>query len=297
MYCRTCGNQVDPSIEECNICGSKVNEGNNYCPHCGHFCIPGDTVCIQCKKSLIDNDEQTAVDSEQVPPIPNITTETNIGSQSAVPPPMPSALQQNSSTSQTVTSQEPLAKGGPKFLSSDKKYCRNCGLVISKDAHVCPFCEAHDGNSYCPRCGTLTIQSDTVCSVCSQPLTPVATTYIPSPPPVNVTQNTNKTAPNNSVPNSSQSVPYNVNIQNNYINNNKVRPGEEGDKSFTTTLLFSLLAFFGFCGIHRFYTGHIFIGIIQFVTGGLCGIWQFIDIIMIVTDNYRDSNGYKLRRD
>jgi len=63
-------------------------------------------------------------------------------------------------------------------------------------------------------------------------------------------------------------------------------------KDWLVTLL--LCIFLGGLGIHRFYTGHIGIGIIQLLTLGGCGIWALIDLIMIVTDKYKDSNGQPL---
>jgi TM2 domain-containing membrane protein YozV len=63
-------------------------------------------------------------------------------------------------------------------------------------------------------------------------------------------------------------------------------------KDWLTTLL--LCIFLGFLGVHRFYTGHIVIGLIQLFTFGGCGIWWLIDLIMIATGSFTDSNGLLL---
>lgn len=65
-----------------------------------------------------------------------------------------------------------------------------------------------------------------------------------------------------------------------------------GRKDWLLTLLLCL--FVGWLGIHRFYTGHILIGVIQLLTFGGCGVWTLVDLILIVTDNYKDANGYPL---
>jgi TM2 domain-containing membrane protein YozV len=67
---------------------------------------------------------------------------------------------------------------------------------------------------------------------------------------------------------------------------------QEQPKDWLTTLL--LCIFLGPLGVHRFYTGHIAIGVIQLLTAGGCGIWWLIDLIMIITNSYRDSNGVPL---
>ena len=66
----------------------------------------------------------------------------------------------------------------------------------------------------------------------------------------------------------------------------------EERKSYTVTLLLSF--FLGGLGIHRFYTGHIGIGIAQLLTCGGCGIWALIDFIMICFNNYKDAQGQEL---
>ncbi len=77
-----------------------------------------------------------------------------------------------------------------------------------------------------------------------------------------------------------------------FIVKNAVANGE--GKSFLTTLILAI--FLGYLGVHRFYTGHTGIGIIQLLTGGGCGIWALIDIIMIVSGSYKDAQGNPLTK-
>ena len=71
---------------------------------------------------------------------------------------------------------------------------------------------------------------------------------------------------------------------------NTLREAKDPDaKDWLTTML--LCFFLGYFGIHRFYTGHIGIGIIQLLTFGGCGIWTLIDLIIIVTGKYKDADG------
>jgi TM2 domain-containing membrane protein YozV len=68
--------------------------------------------------------------------------------------------------------------------------------------------------------------------------------------------------------------------------------GGGGQKSFMTTMLLCL--FLGYVGAHRFYVGKTGTGIAMLLTGGGCGIWSFIDLIMIFMGKFTDSNGQPL---
>jgi hypothetical protein len=69
-------------------------------------------------------------------------------------------------------------------------------------------------------------------------------------------------------------------------------PGVEEGKSWFVALILSL--FVGWFGIDRFYLGRIGTGILKLLTLGLFGVWWLIDIILIATDNLKDSEGRPL---
>ena len=61
-----------------------------------------------------------------------------------------------------------------------------------------------------------------------------------------------------------------------------------------TTLL--LCFFLGGLGVHSFYTKKTGIGVAQLLTLGGCGVWALVDLIMIITEGFRDGNGNPLVR-
>ena len=68
---------------------------------------------------------------------------------------------------------------------------------------------------------------------------------------------------------------------------------QEG-KDWLTTLL--LCFFLGPLGIHAFYAGNTVSGVIQLLTGGVCGIWTLVDFILILCGKYTDGEGRPLVR-
>jgi TM2 domain-containing membrane protein YozV len=61
----------------------------------------------------------------------------------------------------------------------------------------------------------------------------------------------------------------------------------EPQKSWLATVL--LCQFLGTLGVHRFYTGRIITGILQLLTFGGFGIWVLVDLIMIISGDFKDS--------
>lgn len=52
-----------------------------------------------------------------------------------------------------------------------------------------------------------------------------------------------------------------------------------------------LVALIGGLGIHRFYLGYTWQGIVQLLTLGACGIWTLIDLIRIITGSLQPKDG------
>ena len=60
-------------------------------------------------------------------------------------------------------------------------------------------------------------------------------------------------------------------------------------KSQVLALILVLLV--GGLGVHRFYLGYTWQGIVQLLTLGLCGIWTLIDLIRIITGDLKPKSG------
>ena len=64
---------------------------------------------------------------------------------------------------------------------------------------------------------------------------------------------------------------------------------DSDDKSFVIAVV--LWFFLGLLGVHRMYLGHIGIGILYLLTGGLCGIGWVVDGILFLTGDLKPRNG------
>ena len=58
MYCKNCGNPMDPNAAICVKCGCAKGTGNSYCPNCGQPTVPGAAACTSCGVGLAPAGEQ-----------------------------------------------------------------------------------------------------------------------------------------------------------------------------------------------------------------------------------------------
>lgn len=105
-----------------------------------------------------------------------------------------------------------------------------------------------------------------------------------------------------STPNTFGSVPSNNSFDNidtnsfgnsNFGNSNTVNEFPVDEGNYTVTLLLAL--FLGVFGVHRFYNKKIGTGIAMLLTCGGFGIWTLVDIIIIMTGNFKNKDGAKLK--
>lgn len=48
MFCKNCGNQMDPSAAVCISCGANAGMGASFCANCAAPVNPGAAVCLTC---------------------------------------------------------------------------------------------------------------------------------------------------------------------------------------------------------------------------------------------------------
>ncbi len=152
-------------------------------------------------------------------------------------------------------------------IMEDKKYCINCGQLIPKVANICPHCGANQDT------GAVN--------------TPVEATVVD-----NQQQNQQQYQQNQQQYQQNQQQQYQQNYQQQAQPNQGAQPPADNTKWVIALILCFTV---GYLGIHRFYLGHIGIGIIQLLTAGGCGIWVIIDLIMLLTGSLKDAQGNPLK--
>ena len=48
MFCKNCGNEIDPQAAMCVKCGFARGTGSNFCHNCGQPTQPGASICTSC---------------------------------------------------------------------------------------------------------------------------------------------------------------------------------------------------------------------------------------------------------
>ncbi len=62
MYCKNCGNEIDPNAAICVKCGFKKGTGISFCANCGQPVTPGACVCMKCGFSIVDKEKDAEID-------------------------------------------------------------------------------------------------------------------------------------------------------------------------------------------------------------------------------------------
>ncbi len=55
MYCRNCGNSMDPNAVICVRCGCSKGTGTSFCPNCGAATVATAVACTACGAALPGN--------------------------------------------------------------------------------------------------------------------------------------------------------------------------------------------------------------------------------------------------
>ena len=73
-------------------------------------------------------------------------------------------------------------------------------------------------------------------------------------------------------------------------------PGRTVPHHKKPALILCLLGFIGFGGLHRFYSGKFWTGLLWFLTGGMFYIGTIIDLVNIIMNTFYDKDGNPLQK-
>jgi TM2 domain-containing membrane protein YozV len=73
-----------------------------------------------------------------------------------------------------------------------------------------------------------------------------------------------------------------------------VTQGRSDKSLLIATVLAGVFFFTGLGGLHRFYIGKIGTGLLMLFTLGGLGIWALIDLIVLITGNFRDRDNNRI---
>jgi len=66
------------------------------------------------------------------------------------------------------------------------------------------------------------------------------------------------------------------------------------EKRLLISVILCILGFVCLAGLHRFYVGKTGTGILMLLTAGGCGIWTLIDLIVLLSGNFKDADNLKI---
>ena len=132
---------------------------------------------------------------------------------------------------------------------------------------------------FCPKCGFQNQESNQFCAGCGQSFSGISINQ-PAVPSQYTGQHPYYSYPPH--PHMAHGPAYYVSLTSN--------------KSKITAILLCLLGVLGIAGIHRFYVGKVFTGILWLITFGLLGLGTLIDLIQLFLGNFTDNVNQPLRK-
>jgi len=151
--------------------------------------------------------------------------------------------------------------------------------------------------AFCGNCGTKNEEETKFCSNCGNPLPVTVTTNessgnyespVVSSARISVIDHRQKAADEAFCSSCGATIKREAEICPRCGVRQKNSSGSASEK-YTTLLWLSILL--GEFGVDRFYVGKIGTGLLKLVTGGGCLVWWIIDVILILSGKFTDSNG------